>query len=231
MVFLDAILIFYSFQKRVIFILTISVQPMWCWTADLTSGVWTSQEGLDSQCGLANYWHCLKFQLFVVVMIKFLPKSTFEKLWPLLTNSAVKAGVKEGHLSAIEEAALEARIPAGYNWSNISFPLSKTECLSDALLFVQEIVQEMNRSPKSRKEIQARGPARLRVSLSASEILISKFIGFQRTSLHKEILKILKYWNTENTEILKYWWASLSDFNVPHPIKKYSKYWNTEILK
>ena len=33
------------------------------------------------------------------------------------------AAVKEGHLSAIEEALLEARIPAGYNWSNISFPL------------------------------------------------------------------------------------------------------------
>ena len=128
-------------------------------------------------------------------MIKFLPKSSFEKLWPLLTNSAVKAGVKEGHLSAIEEAPLEARIPAGYNWSNISFPLSKTECLSDALLFVQEIVQEMNRSPKSRKEIQARGPARLRVSLSASEILISKFIGFQRTahSIKKSSTHILSH--------------------------------------
>ena len=41
----------------------------------------------------------------------FLPKSSFE----LLTNSAVKAALKEEHLSTIEEALLEPWIPAGYN--------------------------------------------------------------------------------------------------------------------
>ena len=66
---------------------------------------------------------------FLLLCCSILPNSS-SAIWKLMTASCVDKcrgqagkGLKEGHLSAIEEALLGAGIPAGYNWSHISSPL------------------------------------------------------------------------------------------------------------
>ena len=65
----------------------------------------------------------LKRLLFAVALLnspqfQFCHLKTYDKC-----RGQAGKGLKEGHLSAIEEALLGAGIPAGYNWSHISSPL------------------------------------------------------------------------------------------------------------
>ena len=121
---------------------------------------------------------------FLLLCCWILPNSS-SAIWKLMTASCVDKcrgqagkGLKEGHLSAIEEALLGAGIPAGYNWSHISSPLF----LFGNCFDLSQCTEAKKVEKKCGQGVQTES-----WSISFWNIDQGKFIGFQRTSLRKEI--------------------------------------------